>query len=149
MESNNDMHRAKDFVVCSANNYFNDGHIESECFLIHKHLRGVKAWGSKQIPPIFENSNLEYKAFRDVTGPVKTIEELDYDPKNHNQHKSDNELSSDVYESEPMDTNEVEFNNYGALNIASSVLIITLPSTNNTRIVACRIPTSSTVIRKI
>ena len=66
MESNNDMHRAKDFVVCSANNYFNDGHIESEIYVIPEHLIGVKAWGNKQTLPIFENYNLKDKEFKAV-----------------------------------------------------------------------------------
>ena len=47
--------------------------IESEFYFIPEHLRGVKVWGSKQPPPIFENSNLEDKTFRAVIGQDKKL----------------------------------------------------------------------------
>ena len=106
----------------------------------------MKAWGSEQTPPIFENYNLEDKAFRTVTRQESFIEELDYDYENYSQCNSDYELSSDVSESESMETLVVEVNNNGVLNVTTSILIISLPSSANSRIVADHITTSSSMI---
>ena len=59
---------------------------------------------------------MEDKAFRVETGQENFIEELDYDHENNSQCNSDEQVSSDGFDSEPMCTVVVKVNNNGTSN---------------------------------
>ena len=92
---------------------------------------------------------MEEKAFRAVTINDKIIEELDYNPENHSLCKSEDELSTNFSETDPMDTPAVEVNNHCSLKVTTSILIATLSPIAITIIVTDNIPTSSSLVGKI